>query len=397
MAINIKVALGSPFPWSPGHLSSELDYLIMMAQDNPNNIYYLPIPPISCWTAIYRYYRNELEEKYNIILIEDFNLISKLMNSKKIEKIDIALSHVKCLPTSNCRIRSRKVDSFWGNLFHLSSFEQYAVSHFDFRNTQYKFCKLWYENRENFNVPLSKIKLSNELINSIGINPNKPIVLINIRERSLNASFDHDLELFRPAIVFLIEKGYELVDVSHDQKSCEDELRKMGVKIYSGTSICSFENDIQLFSNAVAYIGGGGITHLAALYRLPVIWPSTILINRVPFKIGYTLPCRIKKRIDHHILNFEEHIEFDIMLKENWDFKFDAWTKKYTNDSNLLNMTDEVKKEFEIIPPNSTQLLYTTIDLLERVERNIYSTYTELKFLEPYSTCAIIPELSPYY
>jgi hypothetical protein len=285
-------------------------------------------------------------------------------------------------------------------MFDVQEFKQYAVSHYDFRATQYDFCRRFYKSTSSpGSAPVLPLHdLSPELRSLIFVGEdNRKFCLINIRERSLNASWAHSFELFLPTIKFLQTQGYVVVDVSHDPKACQPELIKHGVVCYSTSGLTSFENDIRLFSNAHLYVGGGGISHLACLLRVPTIWSSNILINRIPFHIGYSLPCRLSRREDGKILAIDEHILFDILLKENWDWKLDSWSGEFSNDSNLLNLTMELSLTHHVIPPSPAALLYSTVDVLKRIEGDIHSSYSIFPAIEAYGGDAIIPELSPYY
>ena len=302
--------LGSPFPWSPGHMVMETEYLIQKRIiTNDNRPYTFPIfsgPVSGCLKMVYGEY---LDKTYGINLITDTKEIKEAINDTRKKDIrNISLSHSQFVKDTRVKEKEYKrienpnssytslgcecVVEYSGSTNLVNSITN------EFSWNQYKVLN----NRQL--MPGIDTGITHRTIPQSA--EGKKIVLINIREHIANGNGATTLDDYIPLISYCNSKGYCIIDVSHDKKSFTNRLEELGVIAYWKIENKNFINDIDLFSKASFYVGTGGPTHLALALRIPTIWVAGLTPLPLPTQFGYQIPISLHKKSDLQRLSTAE-------------------------------------------------------------------------------------------
>ena len=245
--------------------------------------------------------------------------------------------------------------------------------------------------------PKDSVAIKSRYASDLAARGNK-IVLINIREHQANASSGHTVAQFRPLLSYLKDSGYTIADISHDQKSNEvsELLAGYDVMAYWQSSEKSPVVDIEIMSLANYYVGAGGITHLALLFHIPVLWIGGIYPLNFVFRHGFQLPCRLARRLDGSVLSAEDSFRVLIELPELWEPKYDSWLKKYGH-FNMHNCWDEISSNYVISRPPSISILKSFILMEKQSSLSEVNSLLQVPCRDLYNRKYTIPPVSPYF
>jgi hypothetical protein len=361
-----SVALGSIAPWSPGHVVAESEFLLqkVCALDRDNQVDYILFPG-NVSTAFSNVYGKYFLSK-NINIIHDTkDIIGILSDTKELENnfIPVSLAHSQYLSKSQsqtnhgnrilpCRIGIEQVSRgsiVFQNQSHLNTLTQAN-----------QFSTNYYQLHEQTALPRVEIGLLPRLLPQIW---DKKISLINIRTHSANNSFGLNLEAFKPLIAYLQRNDYIVIDVSHEAKQFKQELEDAGAIAYWAIPEKSFLTDLELFSKASVYIGGGGISQLALAYRVPMLWISTVVPVIVPGFNSVQLPCRLRSRLTGATLTFNDAFRLYTKFPDPWDEIYDDFTGKW-GPGNPLNCITRLKGDYFVDPPPA----YNVVEAFKELE-----------------------------
>jgi hypothetical protein len=130
----------------------------------------------------------------------------------------------------------------------------------------------------------------------------------------------------------------------------KEELEAAGAIAYWAIPEKSFLTDLELFSKASVYIGGGGISHLALAYRVPTLWVSTVVPVLVPGFNSIQLPCRLRPRLTGATLTFNDAFRLYTEFPDPWDEIYDDFSGKW-GPGNPLNCITRLKGKYFVDPP----------------------------------------------
>ena len=370
-----RVAIPSPFPWSPGHVIQEIEYLaqIQLLTGRPSKIY-LPVIEGPVSTPFFNIYESLLST-YSIELIRGANSIQEFFASDlDIAVESISLSHHVILPASH------------GNTQHLKALDTQSV-YAQLSNNNLKpyhsSTKLLITNMNSYSCnyyslpplkplikPLDDLTMISRVIPEI--NDGRKIVILNIREHCANANSPLGFNDYLPLMKYLLSAGYLVIDASHENKACAEELLRIGVIPYWKIPEKSFQLDIELFSKAAFYIGGGGISHLAYTFKIPSLWVGSLFPIPLPLSQGFQLPCRLRDRNTLKLVSTDEAFSIFYNTRNPWDFGYDSWSKAWGFNLNPFNCFDEITSQYVVENPHPLDLVNAFLKLQDLTMSNKY-------------------------
>ena len=362
----LNVFIPSPFPWSPGHTVTELEYLIQLQiLDKCRTHIYVPILPGPVTTPFLRVY-SEYFQKFNITAIQDHaQIYGLLQDTSKGDFYSCSLSHAVHLPDdfySDRQYRPSSVPSLYSQLSD-GKLRLYDSSTASVLTKLNNFSINYYSlPAQKALIPRTMIGCIDKLITDIR-SRSRRLVLINIREHQANGSAGMNISHFVPLLSYLKESGYLVVDVSHEPKNCLEELKEFDVLPYWALPDKSFYHDIDLFSHADFYVGGGGISHLALAMKIPSIWVGSLFPLVMPIGQGYQVCCQLIERHSGKHLSVFESIGVLFALRNTWDQGYDCWSKKWGYGGNPFNCYQELRAKYYVQKPVPIDLLLAFMQL----------------------------------
>jgi len=364
MVMNQFVAIPSPFPWAPGHVVTEAEYVLQqqVLGGCKKRIYlvFLPGPVSSAFVELY----SDWFEQFKITLVCDPKLIQSILTSIPTERyLNAAISH--CFHVLDERYGSlgwRSDDAGVSHYSHLSCgrISQKTSSTLYCHNIQNDFSYNYYSLPPAFKpLPPRNLGLIESLIPGLS---GRKLAILNIREHRANGSAGLTYQCFIPLIKYLLARDYFIVDASHESKSCSSELDELGVFCYWRLPNKNFYLDIDLFSHASFYVGGGGISHLAYALKIPSIWVGGLFPIGIPAHHGYVLPCRLYDRSTGLALDKDMSFFEYLSLRSPWEDGYDCWAKTW-GKGNPFNCYELLKSKYIIERPSPVALLNTFIAL----------------------------------
>lgn len=355
-----QVFIPSPFPWSPGHTVTELEYLVQrQVLDTCRTPINLPILPGPVTTPFLKVYADHFQ-KFNITVIQDEAQICELLRETSRDNFhSCSLSHSVHLADDRYSDSHYKLSSIPSIYSMLSggTLKHYESSTASVLTELNRFSINYYSLPDNRAlIPQKRIGCIGQLIANI-VSESRPIVLINIREHRANGSAGMNISDFVPLLSYLKSSGYLVVDVSHDSKSCLQELQEFEVIPYWALQNKSFYHDLDLFSHADFYIGGGGISHLALAMKIPSIWVGALFPLVLPISQGYQLCCQLIERHTYKPISVSESMKILLGLRNTWDQGYDCWSKKWGSGGNPFNCYQTLLAKYTVQKPVPIDLL----------------------------------------
>jgi len=371
------LGLNSPFPWAPGHAYQELElfcYKKFSTTDSRPFLFPWLNSPISC--ALKARFQPFLSSIGVHIISQPDEIAKAYLNSelidaslssiKYVRRCDISLKHY--LPHDNKDVYTQVMALIGKDLQPLRASNQaWLTDMMDYMYHYKEYSKFFEDLRSNLRT---QVDLENPFIRSI-VTKEKKIALINIREHQANASSGMQAEQFEPLVAYLKDLDYTLIDISHDKKSAKVDTfcEKYEITKYWASEFKSALVDIDLFALADCYIGGGGISHLALMLRVPTLLVGTLYPVTVAASFGYQIPCRLISYRTNHVLTLEESFYYLVTRPELNENKYDSWLKKY-GPFNMHNCIDEISHYNQIITPSGYCILLSYIDMIQSVQQN---------------------------
>ena len=366
------LAVGSPFPWSPGHVWMELELLCLRAASNGRNQAYIyPVLNSNMADAINTKLENTLES-LNIRIASNLHELADAFKFMPLE--DISLSHIKHIAEVDAlssHYKPHKNSTVFKDLcthFGVSrnDFGVYACSNQVIHRDYNRYTSLYRSNPSIFSLKNSS-NIQTSLLKQIK-EDGREMVLINIREHVANSSIGMHASDYEAVVSYMKDCNYLVVDISHEQKS--DSVRelcdKYGVIKYWAMESKSPLADFELFDNANYYLGSGGPSHLGLMLRVPTLWIGSLYPVHLAADFGYQVPCELYDKANGGVLNFERSFQEYLLLPELWDYKYDCWLKRYT-DGNMHNCVEEMSHRYNIKRPSSIRILKA----FRRLEKDI--------------------------
>lgn len=361
-----SIFIPSPFPWSPGHTVTELEYLIQhQVLDTCKAHIYVPILPGPVTTPFLKVYSEHLQ-KFNITAIQDHAQICGILrDTARDDFYSCSLSHAVHLPDgyySDRQYRPSSVHSLYSQLSggRLRLYDSSTASVLTQLNT---FSINYYSLPEQRAlIPRTSIGCIDQQIPEV-VSGSRRLALINIREHQANGSAGMNISDFVPLLSYLKESGYVIMDVSHESKSCLQELKEYDVIPYWALPDKSFYHDLDLFSHADFYVGGGGISHLALAMKIPSIWVGSLFPLVLPIGQGYQLCCRLAERHTGRHLSIDESMRVLFALRNTWDQGYDCWSRKWGYGGNPFNCYQTLQTKYYILKPAPIDLLLAFMQL----------------------------------
>jgi hypothetical protein len=377
------LAIGSPFPWSPGHTWLELELLALKKlASSDHRIYIYPV--------LNPDYASLMDSRLRLCLI-DLNIRivsdhSEILNYfKSSDFIDVSLSHVKHLKRSDVapehyRVGSHDYFTDFANYAGISSINQPYISSNQLIHTDYQdYCNLYCDLPAPFASaykPIARTDLAKRILD-LG----KPIIVLNIREHTANASAGMHADDFIPLVSYLHDNNFIVIDMSHESKStdCLDFCKKYNVIPYWSFNDKSKESDYDLLANCEYFIGSGGLAHIATTFRVPILWIGNLYPVQIASDYGFQLPCSLFKLNSGAQLSPEEHFLCYYFLPELWDEKYDSFLRKF-GPYNMHNCIDYFRSSYIIRKPSAYSILTAFIEMSRRkvAVANISSSYSSM-------------------
>lgn len=374
------VAIPSPFPWAPGHVVLESEYMlqyqILNNVHDKINLVFLPGPVSIPFVNVYR----DWFKKFNINLTTDIDEATSLLAEIDTSSlINAALSHCVHVLEDRFQPLTRIYDNTVNSSYSALSkgrLQQATVSTQYVHNLNNDFCCNYYSLPASFKpIPRVRLGLIEKYIPDIA---ERKIILTNIREHRANASAGMNFADFLPLIKYLQSQDYSVVDVSHEKKSFSSALEENGVFCYSKLEEKNFYLDIDLFSYAKFYIGGGGISHLAYSMKIPSIWVGGLFPIHVPSLHGFILPCQLYDRGSGLPVDTNTAFREYLGVRNPWEPGYDCWSNSW-GKGNPFNCYETLNSKFIIEKPTPLSLLNTFICL----ENNVLS---DIRLMEVYKS-----------
>jgi hypothetical protein len=208
--MNEFVAIPSPFPWAPGHVIIEAEYVLQkQVLDGCKKKIYLAFLPGPVSLAFVEVYRDWFEQ-FKITLLYDPKLVQSILNSIPTERyLNAAVSH--CFHVLDERYRSlvwRNDDSGVSAYSYLSSgkISQKTSSTLYYHNIQNDFSYNYYSLPSSFHpLPPRSLGLIDSALPDLS---GQRLVILNIREHRANGSAGLNYLDFLPLIKIDFDKKH---------------------------------------------------------------------------------------------------------------------------------------------------------------------------------------------
>lgn len=380
---NCVVGLNSPFPWAPGHAYMELEMMCYKKLErNDSRTYLYPWLKGPIAKALQNIFSESLNS-INVSIISEPAAIREAFRNA--EHLDISLSSIKYVKRTDISGVHYRLNGDHDLYSQLTNGEQ------DFKSlhasnqtlqTDYEDYASYYLKYGDFfrrtcNAIKEKTNLPRKLLEYI--ENKKKLILINIREHKANASSGMQAASFEGIASYCKDNNYAVVDISHEVKGHDvlEFCKEYEVFPYWSIAEKSAEMDIELFARASYYLGAGGPTHLAMMFRVPFIWIGSLYALQIFGHNAYQLPCRLINKKKNYSLDFSD--VFDVCLKrpELWEDKYDSWQKKY-GQFNMNNCIDELEHFYTIERPNSWAILTSFLQIESEINNSLskYNVFT---------------------
>lgn len=363
----MKIAIPSPFPWSPGHTIAEALYVVcaQLLSECRDEVTYCVLPGYvsTPFFAIY----SEWFRQFNIRVVHDYGEISRLIYLHDSEDLmNAAIS--RCLHVHDTQLKDIATWRFsteqsiyheltGGRLKPILTSIEYESALNNELSTKLLACR-----DSRLRPPRYRLGLLEQFSKHLY---ERKVAIINIREHSANLVASMELSDYVPLIKMLQEEGFYVVDASHSAKGFKDELDALDVLPYWAFPNKSFLTDIELFSHSSIYIGSGGISLLPIFYQIPTINVGSIFPNCYNLDPrGYSIPCRLYDRVTGLALG--KYDSFGQLLRQPSPFDkfYDDYGKTWGLTGNSSNCLETVSADFRVERPTSVTLLRATYELI---------------------------------
>ena len=315
---------GMYFPFSPGHMLSELDNFLRMRHlgEVPGSRPYLGVykPSIvNLPVHLNAAFPSIFGRTTGVQLLEDEALFQESLELQLVLpkcSVDVGLSHFKIALPAGCDHREAKLMEGGGprSPFWVISQRMLAEANMS-----------WYRRRfesKDFQPWHAVAPLAPELAEFIGGNPSN-IALLHARYVNRagadNAGVAPAAEDLLPTIYHLRERGYTVVKLGVE--ICPGEWVRAGVVDYSASPHRSFFNDLCLIGVAkLAIYNGTGLCTLSDVLGTPMVSYGHWHLPWMPqSERSVVIPALMRSKETGRVLRFSEQINFYRQSSELWE------------------------------------------------------------------------------
>ena len=310
---NNLIAVNMVFPWSPGHMISELDNLLRMVRlgEIPSNVIcFVPVMEHSITQTIADIYAPVMLPR--IVYVPNntaYMWCREIARASPEMIIDVGFGHSRyALKT----MEEHRLMMFLGCL-------DYVITNRAVIRDMVSFVRRRSQSLDYF--PLAEVpEMGDDLRQFLGGRCDK-IALSHARHALANSGVPSGPEQFYESLGYLRDLGYTMVFVSRDPYV--QEFSRFGVLNYAQSTIASFRNDIILFKAAkMAIISGSGICALAQAMNLPFVYAN---YWNWPFppssQACIWLPANISRKETGKLLKFSEGLDMFFTRAEAWELE----------------------------------------------------------------------------
>ena len=377
------VGLNSPFPWAPGHAYGELElmcYKKLEGQDSRPYLYPCLEGPIA--SALQTAFSESLNSINITVITNPTEIREALLSAEHLDISQSSIKYVKRSDISELHYRLGPGNDLYVQLTNgENNFRSLLGSNQSLQTDSADYVNYYLENGDFFiqtrNALKGKTQLPPKLLKYI--ETKNKLVLINIREHKANCSAGMPAASFEGIASYCRDNNYAVVDMSHEAKSHEvlRFCKEYDVFPYWSLPEKSAAMDIELFTRASFYLGGGGPSHLAIMFRVPMLWIGNLYPIQIMAYNSYQLPCRLISKKNNYSLDFSDMFEVYLKRPELWEDKYDSWLKKY-GPFNYNNCIDEISHFYIVERPNSWSILTSFLELEHNIEKKIsdYNIFT---------------------
>lgn len=315
---NAKLVMTSPFPWSPGHMTQELDYFLRlryMKEIDPQTLCLLIYQEAEIPATYVRQYAHLFtpETKNIAVINNNMTLMAREIALAMPElTIDVSLSHSKF----SLKDRSTARLSPFQNHLHFVT-----TNHACWRGL---FSAIELRSRCPEYQPLAAGPEPDDNLRRLLNDDWQKIALVHRRNVTGNAAVVSDPSQFFLSLSYFRDNGYKIIFISREP--CPPEFTHFGVINYAQSPAANFHNDLALFKNAkLAIVSGAGIGSLAEIFDTPLVWTNGwMLIGQFATRCSVWLPAMIRYKGNGRLLKFIEQFQLLWNRPEGWDMPPDS-------------------------------------------------------------------------
>ena len=378
IANNGKIVNNIPFPWSPGHMTHDIDNFLRMrylGEIDSKALCILPFleGPIP-HTVAQIYGHLFTPQTRNIFIVN--NAITAMAREIGLAMpeltIDVGLSHSKLAleDRANCRL-----SPFQGGL-------HFAVTN----HRAWRDFTRWMERRSR-SMEYQPLSTGPEPDNNLRrfLNDDwSKLALIHRRDVAGNSAVPSPVAQFFPTLSYLRDNGYKMVFVSRER--CPEEFSYYGVLNYSQSPVASFYNDLALFKVAkLAILSGAGIGHMAQMFNTPLVWTNYwMLLGHFTSRCTVWLPAMLRYKENGHLLKFIEQFYLLWNRPEGWDIPPDQFSGPHGGNPGTFGYGFD---DYELRVPEPDELLASVKEVEALVQNWTPPTPLQARFnkLDPES------------
>ncbi|MBF0333065.1 MAG: hypothetical protein HQL40_05365 [Alphaproteobacteria bacterium] len=322
LATGSKIVTNIPFPWSPGHMTHDIDNFLRMRRlgEIPERTTCLLIfqqfeIPFTMADMFARHFDPAATGNQFIINNQLYDMAREIVGFDPSLAIDPGLSHSKFAWADRSTARL----SPFQNRLH------WAVTNKVVLDSMLKWCQ-----RRALTMdyqPFSEIPPITDpaFVDALGGDPSK-VVLVQMKTEAANAGAPMKPENFFPVFSFLKDSGYRLVFGCRDPYP--EEFKRFDVLNYAQSGFANFRNDMLMYkAAALAIVGASGIGSVAQMARTPLVnyngWHLNAMFSS---PAGVWVPALLRRKSDGRPMRFFDQLEILENRPEGWDLKPDKWS-----------------------------------------------------------------------